>query len=69
MVGKLGMLQTYEDATARIANAVELRDLKHDKHYVQSCMKEGLGRHWASTQPLVITRKQGHPELIFNNQD
>ena len=38
------MLQTYEDATAMIANAVELRDFKHEKNYAQSCMKGGLGR-------------------------
>ena len=28
------MLQSYEDATARIANAIEIRDLKHDKQYM-----------------------------------
>ena len=60
------MLQSYEDATARIANAIEIRDLKHEKQYMQSCMKSGVGRQQSSTQPLVITRKLGHPELIFN---
>ena len=34
----------YEDATARIANAVEIRDMKQDRNYHQSYMKGGLGR-------------------------
>ena len=63
------MLYSYEDATARIANAVEIRDLKRTKNYIQSCMKGGLGRQHQSVQPLVITRKLGHPELIFNQSD
>ena len=28
----------YEDATARIANAVEIRDMKQDRNYHQSYM-------------------------------
>ena len=32
-------------------------------------MKGGLGRGQASVQPLVITRKLGHSELIFNDHD
>ena len=28
------MLYSYEDATARIANAVEIRDLKRTKNYI-----------------------------------
>ena len=32
-------------------------------------MKGGLGRHASTVQPLVITRKLGRPELIFNNAD
>lgn len=63
------MLQTYEDATAKIANAIEIRDMKHEMQYVQSCMKGGLGRHVSTVQPLVISRKLGRPELIFNNND
>ena len=63
------MIQTYEDATAKIANAVEIRDMKMDRNYLQSYMKGGLGRGYSTIQPLVITRKLGHPELIFNEHD
>lgn len=40
--------------------------MKHDRNFHQSYMKGGLGRGIQSVQPLVITRKLGHPELIFN---
>ena len=63
------MILTYDDATAKIANAVEIRDMKQDKNFLQSYMKGGLGRGHSTIQPLVITRKLGHPELIFNEQD
>ena len=32
-------------------------------------MRGGLGRGSESVQPLVITRKLGHPELIFNENE
>ena len=35
---------SFEDATARIANAVEIRDMKQDRNYHNSYMKGGLGR-------------------------
>ena len=38
------MIFTYEDATAKIANAVEIRDMKQDRNFLQSYMKGGLGR-------------------------
>ena len=63
------MINSYEEATAKIANAVEIRDMKHDRNYLQSYMRGGIGRGTATTQPLVITRKLGHPELIFNEHD
>lgn len=37
-------VESYEDATVKIANAVEIRDMKHDRNYHQSYMKGGLGR-------------------------
>jgi hypothetical protein len=64
-----GMIMTFEDATAKIANAVEIRDMKHDRNLINSCMKSGLGRNLNTVQPLVISRKLGHPELIFNDTD
>jgi len=63
------MIMTFEDATAKIANAVEIRDMKQDRNLITSCMKDGLGRNLSSVQPLVISRKLGHPELIFNDTD
>jgi len=63
------MIGTYEDATAHIANAAELRDLKNAKNLTQSSLKSGVGRGTATVQPLVITRILGHPELIFNQGD
>ena len=63
------MINSYDDATAKIANAVELRDMKQDRNYCQSYMKGGLGRGYSTVQPLVITRKLGHPELIFNEAE
>ena len=61
------MICSYEDATAKIANANEIRDMNQDKNFLQSYMHGGLGRgRNASVQPLVITRKLGHPELIFD---
>ena len=60
------MINTYEDATAKIANSIEIRDMKQDRNFLESYMKGGLGRRHASVQPLVITRQLGHPELIFN---
>ena len=63
------MLTTLEDATAKIANAVEIRDMKDERNYFNSCQNMGIGRVSTSVQPLVITRKLGHPELIFNEND
>jgi hypothetical protein len=63
------MIMTFEDATAKIANAVEIRDMKQDRNLITSRMKDGLGRNLSSVQPLVISRKLGHPELIFNDAD
>ena len=63
------MIHTYEDATAKIANSIEIRDMKQDRNFLESYMKGGLGRRHASVQPLVITRQLGHPELIFNEQE
>lgn len=61
------MTMTYEDATSKIANAIEIRDLNVDKNFIQSYMKGGIGRGYNSVTPLVITRKLGHSELIFND--
>jgi hypothetical protein len=33
-----------------------------------STYAEGVGRKNSSTNPLVLTRKLGHPELIFNEK-
>ncbi len=43
-----GMIKTFEEATANIANAVEIRDMKHDRNYLQSYMRGGIG-HGTST--------------------
>ena len=67
--GNDGMIMTLEDATAKIANAAEIRDMKHDRNLINSCMKSGLGRNLNTVQPLVISRKLGRPELIFNDTD
>ena len=42
------MINTYEDATAKIANSVEIRDMKQDRNFLESYMKGGLGRRHAS---------------------
>jgi hypothetical protein len=33
-----------------------------------SSIADGIGRGIPATNPLVITRKLGHPELIFNEK-
>ena len=38
------MINTYEDATAKIANSVEIRDMKQDRNFLESYMRGGLGR-------------------------
>lgn len=63
------MIMTIEEATARIANAVEIRDMKQDRNFLTSYNKGGLGRNQSTVQPLVISRKLGHPELIFDDTD
>ena len=47
---------SFEDATAKIANAVEIREMKHERNFLASYAKGGLGRGTASNSPLVITR-------------
>lgn len=42
------MIMTIEGATARIANAVEIRDMKQDRNFLTSYNKGGLGRNLTS---------------------
>ena len=63
------MIMTLEGATARIANAIELREMKQDRNFLASYNKGGLGRNYTTVQPLTISRKLGHPELIFDETE
>jgi len=67
--GKKTMINSLEDATAKIANALEIREMKKEKNFMQSYMAGGIGHGHSTVQPLVITRKLGHPELIFDEND
>lgn len=50
------MVTSYEEATAKIANANEIREMKQESNYVQSYMGTGLGHADTVLQPLVLSR-------------
>ena len=66
---KKSKVKTYEEATAKIANAEQIKTLIQQQNYVKSCNGQGIGHQRICLQPLVLTRKLGHKELIFNETD
>ena len=60
------MITTYDEATAKIANAEQLRKLRDERNYVKTTMKAGANCAESSFMPLILSRKLGHNELIFN---
>ena len=59
-------VNSYEQATAQIANAEQIKNMMQQKAYVQSCYKQGIGRQQPCLQPVVFSRKLGHSELIYS---
>ena len=55
-----------DQTKAHIANSETIKRACEQRAYIQSTVQRGVGRGYLPQQPLLLQRKLGHPELIFN---
>jgi hypothetical protein len=60
-------IATYEAATTKIANMEVVKQVQDQKQHQKVSHRQGFGHSTIMQQPLLFTRKLGHPELVFND--
>ena len=57
----------YAEAMSHFANLEVVRQVGAKKKLQRARENNGVGRSTLCQQPLLFTRRLGHPELIFND--